>query len=68
MDLPLSDHRYYRIELNDSLTAPVQVLGVGHTVQARQRRAVRQRGQRALGQARREGPHRVPDLRRSSPW
>lgn len=35
MDLPLSDHRYYRIELNDSLTAPVQVLGVGHTVQAR---------------------------------
>jgi hypothetical protein len=35
MDLPLSDHRYYRIELNDSLTAPVQVLGVGHSVQAR---------------------------------
>jgi hypothetical protein len=35
MDLPLSDHRYYRIELNDSLTAPVQVLGVGHTVQSR---------------------------------
>jgi len=35
MDLPLSDHRYYRIELNDSLTAPVQVLSVGHAVQAR---------------------------------
>jgi hypothetical protein len=35
LDLPLSDHRYYRIELNDSLTAPVQVLSVGHTVQAR---------------------------------
>src|SRR6186713_54850 len=35
LDLPLSDHRYYRIELNDSLTAPVQVLGVGHTVHAR---------------------------------
>ncbi|MBL8001987.1 MAG: hypothetical protein JNL05_08505 [Flavobacteriales bacterium] len=35
VDLPLSDHRYYRIELNDSLTAPVQVLSVGHTVQAR---------------------------------
>lgn len=35
LDLPLSDHRYYRIALNDSLTAPVQVLSVGHTVQAR---------------------------------
>jgi len=35
VDLPLSDHRYYRIELNDSLTPPVQVLGVGHTMQAR---------------------------------
>lgn len=35
LDLPLSDHRYYRIELNDSLTPPVQVLGVGHTMQAR---------------------------------
>jgi hypothetical protein len=35
MELPLSDHRYYRIELNDSLTAPVQVLGAGHTVMAR---------------------------------
>lgn len=35
MDLPLSDHRYYRIELNDSLTPPVQVLSVGHTMQAR---------------------------------
>ncbi len=35
LDLPLSDHRYYRIELNDSLTAPVQVLSVGHTLQAR---------------------------------
>ena len=35
LDLPLSDHRYYRIELNDSLTPPVQVLSVGHSIQAR---------------------------------
>lgn len=35
LDLPLSDHRYYRIELNDSLTAPVQVLSVGHSLRMR---------------------------------
>ncbi len=35
LDLPLSDHRYFRIAINDSLSAPVQVLSVGHTVQTR---------------------------------
>jgi len=28
--LPRSDYRYFRIALNDSLTAPMQVLGIGH--------------------------------------
>ena len=35
VDLPLSDYRYYRIVLNDSLTAPVQVLDLGHSARAR---------------------------------
>ncbi len=35
VDLPLSDYRYYRITLNDSLTAPVQVLDLGHCGRAR---------------------------------
>lgn len=30
VDLPLSRYRYYRIVLNDSLSAPVQVLDIGH--------------------------------------
>lgn len=30
VDLPLSDYRYYRIVLDDSLTAPVQVKDLGH--------------------------------------
>ncbi len=30
MDLPRSDYRYFRLTLNDSLTAPLNVLGVGY--------------------------------------
>lgn len=29
LDLPRSDYRYFRLTLNDSLTAPMRVLGVG---------------------------------------
>jgi hypothetical protein len=29
LDLPRSDYRYFRLALNDSLTAPMRVLGVG---------------------------------------
>jgi hypothetical protein len=35
VDLPLTDYRYYRIELNDSLTPPVHVLTLGHSARAR---------------------------------
>jgi hypothetical protein len=35
VDLPLSDYRYYRIMLDDSLSAPVQVLDLGHSARAR---------------------------------
>lgn len=35
VDLPLSDYRYYRIALDDSLSAPVQVLDLGHSARAR---------------------------------
>lgn len=35
VDLPLSDYRYYRITLNDSLSAPVQVLDLGHSARVR---------------------------------
>jgi hypothetical protein len=35
VDLPLSDYRYYRIRLDDSLSAPVQVLDLGHSGRAR---------------------------------
>jgi hypothetical protein len=35
VDLPLSDYRYYRIELNDTYGAPVQVLDLGHSGRAR---------------------------------
>lgn len=35
VDLPLSDYRYYRIVLDDSLSAPVQVLDLGHSARAR---------------------------------
>lgn len=35
VDLPLSDYRYYRITLDDSLSAPVQVLDLGHSARAR---------------------------------
>ena len=35
VDLPLSDYRYYRIVLDDSLSAPVQVLDLGHSGRAR---------------------------------
>ena len=35
VDLPLSRYRYYRIVLNDSLSAPVQVLDVGHSGRVR---------------------------------
>ncbi len=30
VDLPRSDYRFFRIALNDSLTDPMQILGVGH--------------------------------------
>lgn len=30
VDLPRSDYRFFRITLNDSLTDPMQILGVGH--------------------------------------
>lgn len=35
VDLPLSDYRYYRIVLDDSLSAPVQVLDLGHSARMR---------------------------------
>ena len=35
VDLPLSDYRYYRIVLDDSLSAPVQVLDLGHSARVR---------------------------------
>lgn len=35
VDLPLSDYRYYRIVLDDSLSAPVQVLDLGHSARTR---------------------------------
>lgn len=35
VDLPLSDYRYYRIALDDSLSAPVQVLDLGHSAPSR---------------------------------
>ncbi len=35
VDLPLSDYRFYRIALDDSLSAPVQVLELGHSARAR---------------------------------
>lgn len=35
VDLPLSDYRYYRIVLDDSMSAPVQVLDLGHSARAR---------------------------------
>jgi len=35
VDLPLSDYRYYRIVLDDSLSAPVQVLDLGHSARSR---------------------------------
>lgn len=35
VDLPLSDYRYYRIQLDDSLSAPVQVLDLGHSARVR---------------------------------
>lgn len=35
VDLPLSDYRYYRITLDDSLSAPVQVLDLGHSGRSR---------------------------------
>lgn len=35
VDLPLSDYRFYRIVLDDSLSAPVQVLDLGHSARVR---------------------------------
>lgn len=35
VDLPLSDYRFYRITLDDSLSAPVQVLDLGHSGRVR---------------------------------
>ncbi len=34
IDLPLSDYRYYRITLSDSVSQPVQVLDIGHSARA----------------------------------
>lgn len=35
VDLPLSDYRYYRLELNDRKSLPVQVLELGHSGRVR---------------------------------
>ena len=35
VDLPLSDYRNYRIQLDDSLSPPVQVLDLGHSARVR---------------------------------
>ena len=67
VQLPRSDYRFFRIALNDSLTDPMQVLGVGHfaeeTIRARYTAAVmkwEQHDSASTTRLRITAPHPVP--------